>query len=120
MHFGLGLYICRILCEKCGGSLTIESESRVGFCHFIGGYSSALFLGALGFFSAGISKNSIAGYMVSIIYYISNFFLKEDLGNLYLFSMSAGSFREKNWLLGCSFGTPFIFPLRKRVDCIQE
>lgn len=26
-HFGLGLYICRILCEKCGGSLTIENSA---------------------------------------------------------------------------------------------
>lgn len=25
-HFGLGLYICRILCEKCGGSLTITNH----------------------------------------------------------------------------------------------
>ncbi|MDE7297911.1 MAG: HAMP domain-containing histidine kinase [Lachnospiraceae bacterium] len=25
-HFGLGLYICRILCEKCGGTLKIEND----------------------------------------------------------------------------------------------
>lgn len=26
-HFGLGLYICRILCEKCGGTLMIENDN---------------------------------------------------------------------------------------------
>ena len=77
-------------------------ESVVGLRHFIGGYGSALFLGALGFFSAGVSQNSIVGYMVSMIYYISNFILKDDLKNLYLFSMSAGSYQEKYWLIGGS------------------
>ena len=79
-----------------------NSESEITLRHFIGGYSSALFLGALGFFFAGISKNSIIGYMISMIYYISNFALKDELKNLYLFSMSAGSFHEKYWLIGSS------------------
>lgn len=30
LHFGLGLYICRILCEKCGGKLTIENHENGG------------------------------------------------------------------------------------------
>lgn len=29
-HFGLGLYICRILCEKCGGTLTIQNHETGG------------------------------------------------------------------------------------------
>lgn len=29
-HFGLGLYICRILCGKCGGMLTIGNAKDVG------------------------------------------------------------------------------------------
>lgn len=29
-HFGLGLYICRILCEKCGGTLTVENYKNGG------------------------------------------------------------------------------------------
>ena len=36
-HFGLGLYICRILCEKCGGMLTVEN-------HEYGGMVTAKFL----------------------------------------------------------------------------
>lgn len=27
-HFGMGLYICRIICEKCGGGLVLENESK--------------------------------------------------------------------------------------------
>lgn len=30
LHFGLGLYICRILCEKCGGGLTVENHENGG------------------------------------------------------------------------------------------
>lgn len=96
-----------------GFTLVINySESEITLRHFIGGYSSALFLGALGFFCAGISKNSIIGYMVSMIYYISNFTMKDELKNWYLFSMSAGSFQEKYWLIGSSvalFAVTFIW-----------
>lgn len=77
-------------------------ESEVTVCHFVGGLSSALFLGSLGFFFAGLSQNAIVGYMVSLIYYILNFAIKDELNYFYLFSMSAGSFHEKYWLLGGS------------------
>lgn len=30
LHFGLGLYICRILCEKCGGNLIIDNHKNGG------------------------------------------------------------------------------------------
>lgn len=79
-----------------------NSESEITLRHFTGGFAAALFLGALGFFFAGLSQNAIIGYMVSMIYYISNFAMKDELKELYLFSMSAGSFHEKYWLLGCS------------------
>jgi signal transduction histidine kinase len=29
-HFGLGLYICRILCEKCGGTMNIRNNRQGG------------------------------------------------------------------------------------------
>lgn len=29
-HFGLGLYICRIVCEKCGGALIVENGGEGG------------------------------------------------------------------------------------------
>lgn len=29
-HFGLGLYICRILCEKCGGKLSVQNWEKGG------------------------------------------------------------------------------------------
>lgn len=73
-------------------------ESEVTIRHFIGGFVSALFLGALGFLASGISGNAAVGYMVSMIYYIANFSLKDKLGKLFLFSMTSGSFDEKYWL----------------------
>lgn len=30
LHFGLGLYICRVLCEKCRGNLTVENYENGG------------------------------------------------------------------------------------------
>ena len=30
IHFGLGLYICKILCEKCGGNLTLSNHENGG------------------------------------------------------------------------------------------
>lgn len=73
-------------------------ECDVTIWHFFGGSASALFLGCLGFFAAGISGNVIAGYMIQTVYYLMNYGLKNKMGIFYLFSMSAGSFREKWWL----------------------
>ena len=50
-------------------------ESAVTGEHFFGAFASALFLGALGFFGAGISGNVTVGYMVAMIFYIANFTL---------------------------------------------
>lgn len=96
----IGIFTFMMLCK----------ESDVSIKHFVGGFSSALFLGSLGFFFAGITQNTITGYMVSAIYYIANYSLKNELKNFYLFSMSAGSFNEKYWLLGGAailFGATF-------------
>lgn len=30
IHFGLGLYICRVICEKCGGSLIVSNHQNGG------------------------------------------------------------------------------------------
>lgn len=77
-------------------------ESDVTLQHWVGGFASALFLGALGFLAAGVSGNAAVGYMVSMIYYIANFSLRDKLGKFFLFSMAAGSFEEKYWLAGAS------------------
>lgn len=93
-------------------------ESAVTVRHFVGGFATALFLGSLGFFFAGISQNTIVGYMISMIYYITNFGIKDELKDLYLFSMSAGSFTEKYWLIGGSavlFTVTFLL-----IKCIRK
>ena len=73
-------------------------DSKVDIHHFTGCLASAVALGAVGFFAAGVSNNVIIGYMASLFYYIINFSAKDELGNFYLFSMMSGSFEEKKWL----------------------
>lgn len=98
-------------------------ESDVTIRHFAGGSSSGIFLGALGFFFAGVSGSSIIGYMVSIMYYIGNFMLKDDLKYWYLFSMSSGSFEEKYWLFISSvflfFITFVIIKIRQNISVLS-
>ncbi|MDE7299422.1 MAG: hypothetical protein K2N94_11425 [Lachnospiraceae bacterium] len=77
-------------------------ESAVTREHFFGAFASALFLGALGFFGAGVSGNTTVGYMTAMIYYILNFTLKDKLGGLYLFSMSTGDGGGKLFLLAAA------------------
>ncbi len=64
-----------------------------------GGITSAFFMGSIGFFAAGVSKNVINGMLVSMIYYLSNLGLKKQLGVFFLFRMSTGVFEGKLWLL---------------------
>ena len=73
--------------------------SDVSFRHFCGAAVSAAAVGSIGFFTAAVSDNTIAGYMAAVIYYVMNFLLKSRLGMFYVFSMSSGSFSEKKWLL---------------------
>lgn len=80
-----------------------HSHSDVSFRHFSGTVASAMALGAIGFFAAGVSNNIIIGYMASLFYYIVNFSLKDKLGVFYIFSMMNGSFEEKKWLFGLAF-----------------
>lgn len=77
-----------------------EAGSCVTLRHAAGGFATALFLGSLGVLVAGVTGNTPAAYMVSLVYYMANVTMKQKLGNFYLFSMCAGSFREKYWLLG--------------------
>ncbi|MCR5600769.1 MAG: hypothetical protein K6G33_08535 [Ruminococcus sp.] len=74
-------------------------DSKVTFRLFSGTLSSAVLLGAIGFFAAGVADNVIIGYMASLFYYMINFTLKEKMGVFYLFSMMQGSFEEKKWLI---------------------
>lgn len=86
------IYSVVFLALVCGGFTyaLYLCESEVTLRHFLGGFASALFLGTVGFFGAGISKNVIAGYMTALLYYMANVAMKKQLGIFYLFSMTAG------------------------------
>lgn len=74
-------------------------ESTVTLAQWFGGITAALFLGAVGLAAAGMSDNTTVGYMAAMIYYLANYGLKDKLGYFYLFSMSAGEYEGKGFML---------------------
>lgn len=74
-------------------------ESHVTYRLLAGGIYTALFLGAVGFAAAGISCNTVVGYMAAMIVYLANYGLKGKLGRFSLFAMSMGGNVRKEWLL---------------------
>lgn len=95
------LYSVFFLALLTGGFVLVMGycESDVTMAHFVGGFASALFLGAAGFAFAGFTGNVTVGYMAAFIYYLLNMALKEKLGVLFLFSMYAGKEGGKAVLL---------------------
>jgi len=55
---------------------------------FAGAFAGAAALGALGFFVSAVTDNAIAGYMVSVMYYVIDLFMREKLGRFCLMSMT--------------------------------
>ena len=54
----------------------------------MGAFAGAFALGSLGFFFSAVTDNIIVGYMVSIMYFVLNLFMKGRLGKFCLMSMS--------------------------------
>ena len=63
-------------------------ECDVGMDHFWSGTADAWFLGAVGFTAAGLTNNITAGYMSTVLYYLANYGLRNELGPFYLVAMS--------------------------------
>lgn len=64
---------------------------------------SELTLGNVGLFVAVLSDSVIAGYLVSIGYFLFNYLGNiSDTNIFFLFSMGTGDFTTKVWLLGIS------------------
>lgn len=84
------MFVCYLKGNGCAVNLT---EAVYGT------FSGGVFLGALGLLAYSLSRVITVGYMVPIVYYMLNLFgAKNFFGNLYLFSMSSGSMKEKHWL----------------------
>ena len=96
------IYLCAFIMVFCGVvvALLAAGESAVTVKHFIGALSTALFLGSIGIFGSAASGNAVIGYMASMLYFVSNFYLKTRLGVFYLFGMSFETGISKIWLLG--------------------
>ena len=96
------IYLCLAGVVSCGVIVAAlaAGESSVSFTHFAGGLYSMLFVGSLGIFGSAVGGNAVIGYMASMLYFASNFFLKTRLGVFFLFSQSFNTGASKLWLLG--------------------
>lgn len=71
--------------------------------YVMGTVISEMALGSIGFFAAVLSDSVIAGYLVSIGYFLFNYLGNISGTNIFcLFSMGTGNFITKIWLLGIS------------------
>lgn len=71
--------------------------------YIIGTVISEMALGSVGFFTAVLSDSVVAGYLVSIGYFLINYLGNLSGTNIFcLFSMAAGNFMTKIWLFGIS------------------
>ena len=66
--------------------------------YIAGTSATAFFLGACGFSVHAFTNNAPAGYLAAASYYLLNYTSGSRLKNMYLFSLSAGSMKEKAWL----------------------
>lgn len=101
------LLILVILTGIFAGAMKMKNGTFPYFTYLIGTVISEMALGSIGFFVTVISDSAIAGYLVSMGYFMLNY-----LGNLSntsvfcLFSMETGNYTTKIWLFGISI---FIF-----------
>lgn len=79
---------------------------------------SAIALGSLGFVAAIFSNSVVAGYLVSVGYFLLNSFGNiSDNSIFYLFSMENGNYSTKVWLSGLSLlaiTVAFIYERKKK------
>ena len=73
-------------------------ECEISFFHIVAAIAGALFLGAIGFFVAGVFQNTTVGYMASMGYYLINYAIKKKLGVFNMFSGFTEKYQDK-WLL---------------------
>ena len=81
-----------------------------------GTLADAIFLGSLGMAASALCNNTVTGYMIPLVYYAVNYGAGNRLGNFYLFSMTAGNYSAKIWMLsaGLLLGAGSLFVRRLR------
>lgn len=113
----LGARICMACIASYLCILGFGAVLRAGHCEFpywaytAGTFCSAAALGSFGLLGAVISRNHIAGYLVSLGYYLANLFGGPDkMGLLFLNGMTAQSGGQKPVLL-CIAGVLLILSM---------
>lgn len=89
MRIVCSLVILAVLIGVLGGYM-ICNDCDVTVKMLVGAFAGAFAIGCLGFFAAAVTDNPIIGYMVSLMYFMMNLFLKKELWKFCLMSMSYG------------------------------
>lgn len=101
------------------GIMIVKNCTFPYMSYVMGTVISELALGSVGFFAAVLSDSVIAGYLVSIGYFLFNYLGNISGTNVFcLFSMGTGNFTAKVWLLGISIlliTITFTYVKKKRV-----
>ena len=89
MRIACSLVLLSVFVFALGGYMRAnDCEVNAKMC--LGALAGAFAVGSLGFFCAAVTDNIIVGYMVSMTYFIMNFFLRRELGKFFLMSMTYG------------------------------
>lgn len=121
------VYLIRLLGNGCllalflGGYLWMLRRGNCTFptaAYFLGTYAEMLFLGSIGLCCYGLFDHLVAGYMASMVYYITALGSgPKYLKMFYPFSMSMGSYTEKFWLAAAAIaltGIGIFFRCRRK------
>ncbi|RKI37224.1 hypothetical protein D7V86_14150 [bacterium D16-51] len=99
----MAIIILLFLTGTFAGIMIMKNCTFPYMSYVIGTAISELALGSVGCFAAVLSDSVIAGYLVSIGYFLFNYLgYISDTNVFWLFSMEADDFEAKIWLLGIS------------------
>lgn len=88
----MGMFLLRLSAGK--------SEFHAGLL-WLTAFSEAVFLGAAGYFVSAVTNQAVLGYMVSLLYYITNIGAADRLGVFGLFPLMRGVAAHWEVFLGC-------------------
>lgn len=103
MRIMMAVIMLVVLTGVFAGIMIMKNCTFPYMSYVLGTVVSEIALGSIGFFTAVLSNSVIAGYLVSIGYFLFNYLGNIAGTNIFcLFSMGEGNFITKKWLLGIS------------------
>lgn len=99
----VAILILIILTSVFAGSMLLKQCTFPYLCYVAGTVATELALGSIGLLAAVLCRSVVAGYFVSMGYFLIHYMGNVSSENIfYLFSMGTENYRTKIWLLGFS------------------